>query len=239
MKNLVGKCRSALDKYNMISSGDKIAVGISGGKDSLTLLHLLNEIQRYYPKKFELLAITMDPCFLEKSTDFSEVTNYCNNLNIDHIIKKTQLYNIIFKERKETNPCSLCARMRRGLLHNIAIENGCNKVALGHNLDDAVETFFMNLLNCGQIGCFSPKSYLSRKELWLIRPLIFCNENEIRAFAENQKLPIVKSNCPVNGKTERQKTKNFVKSLEKDYCNIQKKIISAITKNDIDDWGKF
>lgn len=238
LKNLVGKCRSAIDLYNMIEKDDVIAVGVSGGKDSLMLLSLLLELKNYYPVPFKILAITVDPQFLGKKTNFSDVTDFCSAHGIRHIVERTELSKLIFEERREKNPCSLCSRMRRGIISNVAVESGCNKVALGHNLDDAVETFFMNLLNGGRIGCFSPVSYLSRKKIHVIRPLIFCSEKEIVLEAKRLFLPIVKSGCPVDGKTERQSTKELISFLEKDYCNVKKKIIGAITKANVDDWGK-
>lgn len=237
MKNLEGKCRSAIDRYNMISDGDRIAVGLSGGKDSLSLIYLLSELRNYYPHKFDVLAITVDPSFLGSETDFNNVTQFCENLKIKHIVKRTELYDIIFKRRKENNPCSLCSRMRQGIIHNMALEKGCNKVALGHNLDDAVETFLMNLLNGGQVSCFSPKSFLSKKKLWLIRPLVFCNENDINNFAIKNNFPVLKSKCPVDGNTQRQKTKDLIAKLDEEYSNVRKKIIGAMIKNKIDDWG--
>ena len=238
MKNLTGKCRSAIDCYKMIERDDFISVGVSGGKDSLVLLSTLLELRNYYPVPFKVLAVTVDPGFSGARENFSSITDFCNTHGVKHVIKRTELSKLIFEERREKNPCSLCSRMRRGIIHNVAVENVCNKVALGHNLDDAVETFFMNLLNCGRIGCFSPISYLSRKKLRVIRPLIFCEERELELESGRQNLPVVKSGCPVDGKTERQATKDFINLLGKDYQNIKKKVIGAIIKSNVDDWGK-
>ena len=239
MHNLIGKVRAAIDSYEMISENDKIAVCLSGGKDSIFLLYALNQIKAYYPKKFDLAAITIDPCFNNVNADYSETEKLCAELNINYIIKRTKLGDLIFNERKEKNPCSLCARMRRGMLHDLANELNCNKIALGHNLEDCVETFFLNLLNCGTIDCFSPVTYLSRKNLHLIRPLIFCEEAKIISLIKRKNLPVVESNCPANFQTNRQTAKELIFNLEKSYPNLRKKIIGALQRADISDWGKY
>ncbi len=237
MSNLVGQARAAIDTYNMINNNDKIAICVSGGKDSVFLLYVLSQIQNYYPKNFELVAITVDPCFNGKETDYSEIEKLCKTLNIKYTIHRSQLGNLIFTDREEKNPCSLCSRMRKGMLNNMAKELGCNKIALGHNFEDAAETFLMNLLNCGHIGCFSPISYLSRKDIYMIRPLIFCEENKIISAVKQNKLPIIKSSCPANGNTERQNTKELLFSIEKKYPHLRKKIIGAMQRSNIDNWG--
>ena len=163
MKKLLSLTRAAVDKYNMIEAGDKIAVGVSGGKDSLALLYALAKLRDFYPKPFSLVAITLDYQFNGIAEDYTAIEALCKKLQVEYIVRRTNLWEVIFKTRKEKNPCSLCAKMRRGLLHDTAVANGCNKVAFGHHLDDAAETFLMNLLNGGKIGCFSPVSYLSNK----------------------------------------------------------------------------
>ena len=183
MKKLLSLTRAAVDKYNMIEAGDKIAVGVSGGKDSLALLYALAKLRDFYPKPFSLVAITLDYQFNGIAEDYTAIEALCKKLQVEYIVRRTNLWEVIFKTRKEKNPCSLCAKMRRGLLHDTAVANGCNKVALGHHLDDAAETFLMNLLNGGKIGCFSPVSYLSNKKLYLIRPLIFAYEKDVAAAA--------------------------------------------------------
>lgn len=238
MHNLIGKVRAAIELYDMISDNDKIAICVSGGKDSIFLLYALAQIKTYYPKKFSLIAITIDPCFNNSKTDYTKIKNLCTQLNIPYIIKRTQLGNLIFNERKEKNPCSLCARMRRGMLHNLANELNCNKIALGHNLEDCVETFFMNLLNCGTIGCFSPVTYLSRKNIYMIRPLIFCEENKISSLITRKQLPIIESICPANSQTNRYQTKQLIINLEKCYPNLRKKVIGALQRANIDNWKK-
>ena len=181
MKRMLSFVRRAVDDYNMIEDGDRIAVGISGGKDSLTLLEVLSELRRFYPKRFELVAITIDMGF--EGSDFSYVAEFCRRLKVEYSIVKTDIAKIIFDVRKESNPCSLCAKMRRGSLHAEAVARGCNKVALGHHYDDAVETFMMNMFFEGRLGCFSPSSYLSNRQITLIRPMLYATtEKFLRVF---------------------------------------------------------
>lgn len=236
MKDLEGKVRACIDKYNMIEDGDHIAVGVSGGKDSMYLLNVLNSLKAYYPKQFRLTAITVDPCFNGKDTDYSAVKEYCADQGIPYIIRKTNLGTIIFEDNKEKNPCSLCARMRRGILHNICNENGINKLALGHHLDDAAQTVLMNLFYGGKLGCFSPVTYLSRKDIYMIRPLLFCEDHEIRKLVARKGLPVVKSLCPVDGSTKRAETEQLIDNLKKDFPDIKAKIIGAIQRSGLDGW---
>lgn len=237
MKKLLSLTRAAADKYNMIAEGDKIAVGVSGGKDSLALLYTMAKLRNFYPKSFDIVAITLDYRFNGESGDFSEIKALCDELKVEYVVKPTNLWQVIFVERKESNPCSLCAKMRRGILHDTAKEYGCNKIALGHHLDDAAETFFMNLLNGGTIGCFSPVSYLSNKNLYLIRPMIFLYERDIEKAVERLNLPIVKSKCPADKVTERQNVKELLKELEKSYPQLRQKIIGAMQSGNISEWG--
>lgn len=236
MEKLMSHVRAAVDKYNMIEDGDRIAVGVSGGKDSLFLLAALHSLSRYYPKKFTVVAITADPCFGGVETDFSAVRELCRRLQIKYIIRRTDLGKIIFEDRKETNPCSLCARMRRGILHDMSITESCNKIALGHHGDDAVETFMMNLVYGGKIGCFSPVTYLSRKNLTMIRPLIFCLDNEVRNLAVRLNLPVVKSKCPVDGTTGRAETTGLIAGLQKTFPDIKAKLMGAMQRGEISGW---
>ncbi len=229
--------RCAMEKYDMVSDGDRIAVGLSGGKDSVAMLAALARMRIFYPAKYELFAITLDPCFNGENTDYSRLSELCKQLEVPYIIKRTELGKIIFETRAEKNPCSLCARMRRGALHDAAKELGCNKIALGHHMDDAAETFMMNLLNGGHIGCFSPKTYLSRKDLTMIRPMIFARESEPARVAAKLELPVVKSRCPADGVTERQAVKELLTSFEKQYGDIRGKIIGAMQRGEIDGWG--
>lgn len=236
MKKLLSLTRAAVDKYNMIEAGDKIAVGVSGGKDSLALLYALAKLRDFYPKPFSLVAITLDYQFNGVAEDYTEIEALCKELKVKYIVRRTNLWEVIFETRKEKNPCSLCAKMRRGLLHDTAVANGCNKVALGHHLDDAAETFLMNLLNGGKIGCFSPVSYLSNKKLYLIRPLIFAYEKDVAAAARRANLPVVKSRCPMDKVSNRQNMKELLRSLEKDYPAVRKKIVGALERSHIDSW---
>lgn len=226
-----------MEKYNMIQDGDRVAVGVSGGKDSLALLVALAQMRRFYPKKYEVVAITVDPYFLNEAGDYSQIRELCRRIGVKYHIKKTELYKIIFEDRKESNPCSLCARMRRGLLHDMAKEYGCNKIALGHHLDDAAQTLLMNMFNGARIACFSPVSYLSRKDLYMIRPMIFAYEKEVENAAKKLNLPVSKSKCPADKTTEREHMKNLICELEKTYPALRDKLIKAMQSGDIDSWG--
>ncbi|MDO4743239.1 MAG: tRNA 2-thiocytidine biosynthesis TtcA family protein [bacterium] len=236
MQKILSSTRAAIDHYGMIETDDRIAVGVSGGKDSVALLYCLAQLRRFYPKKFDIHAIILDPQFNNKPYDYSEIEKLCLELKVDITIKRTHFWEIIFNIRKESNPCSLCARMRRGLLHDTAKELSCNKVALGHHLDDATETFYMNLFEGGNIGCFQPISYLSRKDLHLIRPLIFTREKAISDAVKRVGLPIIKSKCPVDGDTRREKTKQLLTSLEAHCPDIHTKTIGALQRGNISNW---
>ena len=236
MRKTVSKVRAAVEKYDMINEGDRISVGVSGGKDSVVLLSSLAELRRFYPHKFELEAITLDPQFGGTPGDYSQIRELCKRLHVNYTVKRTDLWQIIFEIRKESNPCSLCARMRRGALHDLSKELGCNKIALGHHMDDAVETFYMNIFNGGRIASFSPVTYLSRKDLYMIRPLIFLTENETSSAAKRLNLPVVKSKCPADGVTERENVKSLLKRLEADYPDIKEKTVSAMQRSCISGW---
>lgn len=236
MQKLSSIMRAAVDRYNMIDDGDRIAVGVSGGKDSVALLAGLAHLRRYYPKKFELVALSADPCFNNVESDFSAIEALCKELEVEYIIRRTELYKVVFEVKKSQSPCSLCAKMRRGILHDMAKAAGCNKLALGHHSDDAAETFLMNLFCAGNIGCFRPVTYLSNKDLWMIRPLILADESKISALVENKNLPIVKSTCPMDKNTEREKSKELIKNLSKDYPDLKTKILGAMERSNISGW---
>lgn len=238
MRRILSRTRAAVDDYKMIKSGDKIAVGVSGGKDSVMLLKVLCELKRFYPEKFDVVAITLDMRFDNKDGDFSKISQMCKEYGIEYVIKSTELYEIIFNIRKESSPCSLCARMRRGILHDTAKELGCNKIALGHHLDDAAETFMMNLLIESRVGCFSPVTYLSRKDITMIRPLIYIREREIEQAVTRLDLPIVKSLCPANENTKREDAKNLLKTLSVEYGDVPEKIVGAMQRGEVSNWGK-
>ena len=233
MQKLLGYIRSAVQDYNMIEDGDRIAVGLSGGKDSVALLASLAKLRSFYPKKYDLVAITLDMRFGKEDTDYSALEKLCEDLDVPYVIKRTQLAEIIFDLRKESNPCSLCARMRRGILHDTAKENGCNKLALGHHLDDVAETFMMNLLRGGTVDCFSPVTYLSRKDLYMIRPMIYARESDCARAARRGELPVVKSKCPADGVTAREQAKQLLNSLEKEYGDVRSKILGAMQRKNI------
>ena len=233
MQKLLGYIRSAVQDYNMIEDGDRIAVGLSGGKDSVALLASLAKLSSFYPKKFDLVAITLDMRFGKEDTDYSALEKLCEDLDVPYVIKRTQLAEIIFDLRKESNPCSLCARMRRGILHDTAKENGCDKLALGHHLDDVAETFMMNLLRGGTVDCFSPVTYLSRKDLYMIRPMIYARESDCARAARRGELPVVKSKCPADGVTAREQAKQLLNSLEKEYGDVRSKILGAMQRKNI------
>ena len=237
MQKMLSKMTAAIEKYQMIDENDKIAVGISGGKDSIILLMLLNELKKFYHKKFEIMGLTLDPGFPgENSEEENFIAEYCKKENIEYIIKQTNIYNIVFETRKEKNPCSLCAKMRRGILHNTAKEYECNKIALGHHFDDAVETFMMNLVFGGRIKCFSPKSYLSIKEIYQIRPLIFMKEEEIIKSIKKNNIKPIKSKCPIDKTTKRNEIKELIEKIEKQYNGLSQKIMNAMQKDDVSNW---
>ena len=231
MKHLLSLSRRALDDYAMIEEGDRVLVGLSGGKDSLTLLALLHALRGFYPKKFTIYAATIDMGF--ENADFSALTEYCATLDIPYSIKKTQIADILFTYRKEKNPCSLCAKMRRGILNDIAKEFGCNKVALGHHNDDAVETFFLSLFYEGRISCFSPVTYLSRTDITQIRPMIYIPEKEIKGFARKNNLPIAKNPCPADKNTKRQYIKELVAQLQRENHGLKERVFGAIQRGEV------
>ena len=232
MKRLLSFVRRAVDDFEMIDDGDRIAVGISGGKDSLVLLETLATMRRFYPKKYDIVAITVDMGF--EGSDFSTVAELCRRLKVEYRIVKTEIARIIFDVRRESNPCSLCAKMRRGSLHAEAQAAGCNKVALGHHYDDAIETFMMNLFFEGRLGCFSPKSYLSNRRLTLIRPMIYAQEKDVIYFTRKRELPIIKSPCPEDHATEREKMKKLLSDLERGNKGLKHRIFTAMCRSEID-----
>lgn len=236
MQQILGYTRRAITDYDMIQPGDKIAVGISGGKDSMILLSVLNEFKKYFKIPFELVGITIDPGFENKPGDFSRIQKFADELDVEYVVKRTNLAEIIFDIRDEQNPCSLCARLRRGSLHNATLEAGCNKIALGHHRDDASETLLMNLFQEGRLGSFSPVSYLSRKDITMIRPLIYIPERIIRNTSVRLNIPIVKSKCPADGVTMRQEIKQFISDKEKNDPGFSKKIFGALKRSGLSGW---
>ena len=245
MKNIqkiLSRARLAIEKYNMIEDGDRIAVGVSGGKDSLVLLLDLAEIKKFLPRSFDLVAITVDMGFhtCEKApapkNEHAEIRALCESIGVPYIVKETELAHIIFDVRRESNPCSLCSRMRRGILHDAAKEAGCNKIALGHHFDDAVETFMLNLFFEGRIGSFSPVTLLSKKELILIRPFVLTEEKEIKSFIKKVPLPVEKSPCPEDEHTEREYMKQYLSDFDHRHRGLYRRILGALERGGIDGW---
>lgn len=237
MQRLLSHMRACMEQYDMIQSGDRVAVAVSGGKDSLVLLAAMARLRQFYPKPFAVQAVTIDPQFGGEPGDYSAIEALCQQLEVPYTVKRTQLWEIIFEVRKESNPCSLCARMRRGALHDLAKELGCNKIALGHHMDDAVETFYMNLWNNGRAESFAPLTYLSRKDLYMIRPMLFATEREVQGVANKLQLPVVKSRCPADGVTEREGVKQLLRSLMQQYPDLREKTLGALQRGDISGFG--
>lgn len=236
MQTVLKTMRQAVQKYGMISDGDRIAVGVSGGKDSLVLLAALNRLSGFYPKHFTVVGITVDQRFFGENGDCSEIAAFCKAEDIEYTVEETDIWEIVFDRRKEKNPCSLCSRMRKGALYEKAAALGCNKVALGHHMDDAATTFYMNLLNTGTLSCFSPKSDMDEKGITVIRPLCLTSERDIIHVAKEMQVPIKPSVCPENGATNRAETEALLKTLEKGRRNIKKKAIEAMQKAEICGW---
>lgn len=237
MQKILGYMRRAIQEYGLIENGDRICVGVSGGKDSLVLLNGLMLLRRFIGIDYELVAVTIDPQFGGVAGDYSSVAKMCEENGVEYHVLPTHIGEIVFDVRQEENPCSLCARMRRGALHDATLEYGCNKIALGHNYDDVVETFVMNLFNEGRIGCFAPKTYLSRKQITLIRPLVLAPENTIKKTAERCGLEIVKSKCPADGFTNREKTKQFLAQMEHNDHGFKDRLFGAMKRSNVDGWG--
>lgn len=235
MKKILSRVRRAVDDYHMIEEGDRIAVGVSGGKDSLTLLCALAGLRKFYPKSFSLTAVSLDMGF--EGMDFSKVEALCKELDVPYVVKKTDIAEIIFDVRQEKNPCSLCAKMRRGSLNTALVEKGIRKIALGHHYDDAVETLLMNLLFEGRIGCFQPVTYLDRMDVLQIRPLLYCHEEEIRRTAAKLELPIIHNPCPADGSSRRQEVKELLVQLEGKYPDLKKKLFGAIQRYPLYGWS--
>lgn len=242
MQKLLSRVRSCVDRYSMIEDGDRIAVGVSGGKDSLALLCVLSELRKFYPEKYDLCALMLDMGFDASETvgaapsDTSEIAELCSRLGVEFHVKRTEIARVIFDVRKESQPCSLCARMRRGSLHDLAKEYGVNKLALGHHFDDAAETVMLNLFFEARIGCFSPVTYLSRKDLTMIRPLLLTEERDIKTFVKKASLPVMKSPCPMDKTSERAKMKDMLHAFDREHRGLYTRIVGAVERGGIDGW---
>jgi len=231
LQQLLSYVRRAIDDYQLIEDGDKIAVGISGGKDSLALLHALAALRRFYPHKFELYAITIDLGFGNLNLD--KIIEMCNELSVEYTIVKTDIAQIIFEERKESNPCSLCAKMRKGALNEAIKKMGCNKVAYAHHKDDVVETMLLSLLFEGRFHTFSPITYLDRMDVTVIRPLIYVEEAEVIGFVNKYNLPVVKSPCPADGNTKREYVHQLLGQLNQEHHGVKNRMFTAICTGNI------
>ena len=235
MQKILSHMRKAIEDYNMIEENDKIAICLSGGKDSITMLHAFKALQRFYPKKFDIIAISINPGFEFFDTKFLQ--DICDKLEIPLFIENSHAQEIVFEIRKEKNPCSLCANLRRGTINSIAIREGCNKIALGHNEDDVLETFLLNLFYTGSINTFSPVSYMDRSGITLIRPLIYTPEKETKRFVKKNNLTVMPKVCPMDGTSKREDMKQMLFSLKKDIPMVRANLFGAIKRN-LPDWKK-
>ena len=235
MQKLLGLIRRCTDDYNMIEAGDKIAVGVSGGKDSLALLVLLANLRKFYPKPFELTAITID--MVLPGMDFTPVEKLCAELGVPFKLVKTEIGPVIFEYRKEKNPCSMCAKMRRGALNEALLSLGYNKIALGHHYDDAVETFVMSLIYEGRLSCFQPVTLLDRTGVTQIRPMLYLSEKTVANFVERQNLPVVHNTCPADKSTKRQEIKDLIYELTRRYPDLKSRIFGAMQRLPLPAWG--
>ena len=232
LQKLLSLTRQAIDAYGMIEENDKIAVGISGGKDSLTLLYALSHLRKFYPDKFDIVAVTVDLGF--DNLNLEEIREFCKKLGVEYQIIKTQIAEVVFQVRKESNPCSLCAKMRKGALNDYAKSIGCNKIAYAHHKDDMIETMFLSLIYEGRFHCFSPVTYLDKMELTVIRPLMYVPEADVIGFTNKYELPVAKSKCPVDGHTKREYVKNIVKQLNKENPGCKERFFRAVLNKGFD-----
>ena len=233
MQKMVGLVRRCVEDYNMIEAGDRIGVGVSGGKDSLVLLLLLAELRQYNSKPFTIEAITID---MDLGMDHTEIQKLCDRLNVPFHLIKTEIGPIIFEHRKEKNPCSMCSKMRRGALNQALLDLGLNKLALGHHYDDAVETFVMSLIYEGRISCFQPVTDLDRTGIIQIRPMLYIHERTVDTFATRQNLPVLANRCPVDKNTKREEIKQLVYDLSAAYPDLKERIFGAMQRLPLPEW---
>ncbi len=234
MQRILSYLRKTIENYNMIEEGDKIAVGLSGGKDSFTLLMGLKALQRFFPKHFEIIAISINPGFDFFNSTF--LKNSCEQIGVSYFEEQSHIKEIVFDIRKEKNPCSLCANLRRGILNSVAVRENCNKIALGHNQDDALETFLLNFLYAGNLSTFSPISYMDRSKITLIRPLIDTPEKEIKKFIKRNNIEVMQKVCPMDGISKREDMKNLIIKFEKEIPTIRANMVGAIKRSNINNW---
>ena len=239
MNRILSLVRRCVEDYEMIAPGDRIAVGVSGGKDSLLLLAALAKLREFYPVPYELEAVTLDMGHADgyPGMDFSPIARYCQELGVPYTLLTSEIHHIIFDLRREKNPCSMCAKMRRGALHSALQERGIHKIALGHHYDDAVETFFMSLIFEGRLSCFQPVTWLDRTQITQIRPMLYCGEQLIRHTAERLNLPVAHNPCPANGNTKRQEIKELIYELNGRYPGLKARAFGAMQRLPLPEWG--
>lgn len=235
MQQILGYMRKTIDAYNMIEDGDKIAVALSGGKDSISMLMGFKNLQRFYPKKFDIIAVSINPGFDFFDTEL--LKNICNEIDVPLFIEEAHSKEIVFDIRKEKNPCSLCANIRRGALNSTAIREGCNKIALGHNQDDVIETFILNLFYTANISTFAPVSYMDRSKVTLIRPLILAPEKDIKKFIKKNNIQVMPKTCPMDGYSKREDIKKLIHDLSLDIPMIKSNLYGAIKRSNIKGWN--
>ena len=235
LQQVLSYVRKAIDDYHMIDDGDRIAIGISDGKDSLTLLYALHGLKRFYPKHFDIHAVTVDLGF--DNLNLQKIIELCKNLDVEYTIVKTDIAQIVFEQRKEENPCSLCAKMRKGALNQAIKDAGCNKVAYAHHKDDVVETMLMSLIFEGRFHTFNPVTYLDRTGLTVIRPLIYMNEADVIGFVNKYQVPVVKSPCPADGHTKREYVKNLLRDLNLENPGVKERMFTAIVNSNMKGWN--
>ena len=237
MQKVLSRLRQAVDHYEMIAPGDRIAVGLSGGKDSVGLLAAMANLAKFYPNSFTVCAVTVMPGFPEQTAeDYDPFFRLCDTLDVEYRLVETQIARIVFGERKESSPCSLCSKLRRGALVGACTELGANKLALGHHRDDVVETFMLNLMQTGKVGCFMPVTAYEDTDLKVIRPLVYTEENDIRRMITAMELPVYKNPCPADGSTERASMKDYLRSYGKDRSGLYRRILGALERSGVDGW---
>ncbi|MCL2860552.1 MAG: tRNA 2-thiocytidine(32) synthetase TtcA [Oscillospiraceae bacterium] len=236
MQRILSNLRKAIEEYNMIQDGDKIAVALSGGKDSITLLMALKQLQLFYPKKFEIIAVSINPGFEDFDENF--LTELSNKIDVPLFIENTNAKEIVFEIRKEKNPCSLCANLRRGAINSVAVKEKCNKIALGHNKDDVLETYMLNTLYTGKISTFAPVAYMDRTQITVIRPLIYLLEKDIKRFIKKENIAVMSKCCPIDGHSKREEMKLLIEKLQKDIPRVKENLFGAITRSGIPGWEK-
>ena len=235
LNSFSGIIRRCVDDYHMIEAGDAIAVGVSGGKDSLVLLRALKHLQSYYPVPFHLEAVTIDLGF--EGMDFTPVAEMCRDIDVPYTLIHSDIKEIVFDVRQEDNPCSLCAKMRRGALNDVLNQRGLNKLALGHHFDDAIETFLMSLLFEGRLSCFKPVTHMTRANIWQIRPMVYAGEGTITNLADSLQLPIVEHPCPMDKESKRHEIKVLIRELSARYPDLKSKVFGAMQRLPLDGWG--